>query len=152
MLTRGMVKPREAKFLTHVNKIPNSCWLWTGSTDSKYGLFLIQGRRRKTHRISYALYKGDVPDNLFVCHSCDVMRCVNPEHLFLGTCADNMHDMQCKHRSTLGERAASAKFSNQEANAIREAVWLGLRIRAAARLFNTSHTTIREIMSFKRYR
>jgi len=68
------------------------CWLWTGATDTRgYGRYMIKGKRHRAHR--YALrYEG----SLYVCHTCDTPRCVNPEHLFLGTQADNMQDRYWK--------------------------------------------------------
>ena len=81
-----------------------SCWLWKlcVSTDG-YGRVRVgntaTGRHlTTTHRHSWTLCYGPIPDGLFVLHRCDVRACVRPDHLFVGTQADNMHDMIAKGR------------------------------------------------------
>src|SRR5688572_10264945 len=74
---------------------PDGCWLWIGSTHKNgYGLF----KQTFAHRYSYVLYKGEIENKLFVCHSCDTPLCVNPNHLFLGSQTDNLRDMTLKGR------------------------------------------------------
>jgi hypothetical protein len=87
---------------------PNTgCWLWIGGW-APFGHGVIRmGSKAKgqiykmAHRVAYELYKGPIPDGMCVCHKCDVPQCVNPEHLFLGTYADNMHDMWKKGRARI---------------------------------------------------
>ena len=77
----------------------SGCWLWRSTIVFKgYGQFYLNGKSRFAHRASWLLHKGAIPGGLFVCHTCDVPRCVNPEHLFLGTNKDNMQDMARKGR------------------------------------------------------
>lgn len=75
------------------------CWLWTGRlTDKGYGVISLKGKDHLTHRLSYMLHFGPIPDGLLVCHACDIPNCVNPDHLFLGTVTDNNRDCAAKGR------------------------------------------------------
>lgn len=76
----------------------DKCWHWKRGTDSNgYGRIGWHGRVEGAHRVAYELTYGH-PGNLFVCHHCDNPICCRPEHLFLGTAADNMRDMVAKGR------------------------------------------------------
>ena len=78
----------------------HGCWEWTGSRHPKgYGqINRGDGRPEKAHRISWMKFRGPIPAGLHVLHRCDNPACVNPDHLFLGTNGDNMHDKQVKGR------------------------------------------------------
>lgn len=78
----------------------SGCWLWELSIGNHgYGNARWGGKTQTAHRLSYRAFVGEIPDDAFVLHSCDVKSCVNPDHLKLGTHAENMDDMarRCRH-------------------------------------------------------
>lgn len=93
-----------ARFWGKVNRnTETGCWLWTASTIRGYGQFHLArtGQEQRVvyaHRFAWIITNGPIADNLQVCHHCDTPRCVNPNHLFLGTAQDNLNDARAKGR------------------------------------------------------
>jgi len=90
------ILPRfESKF-----KKTNGCWEWQANISIYgYGYFWMDRKNQRAHRVAYKLYKGDIPSGMIVCHSCDNRKCVNPDHLWIGSNADNQIDCVVKGRN-----------------------------------------------------
>jgi hypothetical protein len=72
------------------------------------------------HRVAYEVFVGPIePEELYTCHHCDCRPCINPKHLFLGTCADNLADMVAKGRQAFGERNGNAKLTEEQVGQIK---------------------------------
>jgi hypothetical protein len=121
----------------------DACWDWTGSAgNSGYGTFFGDDKRFwGAHRWAWFDSNGEIPDGMFVCHSCDNKLCCNPGHLFLGTHQDNMDDMCSK------DRGGRAKVTNIQARNIRQRYELGLGTQAAlAREYHVTQASIWKIV------
>lgn len=101
---------------------PKECWEWKGATTKGHGTIRISRKQYYTHRLSWEIHYGS-PGTLDVLHQCDNGRCVNPEHLFLGTQQDNMQDMNKKGRRRTrplrGEENSQSKLTWDEVREIR---------------------------------
>ena len=114
-----MKKNTAEEFWRQVDR-SGECWLWQGRCQHKgYGLFTWQGRTQGAHRISMQLAGLD-PNAVMVCHHCDEPRCVNPQHLFLGTAKTNNDDKISKGRHCYGEQHPLSKLTAEQVGEIRQ--------------------------------
>ena len=125
------------------------CMLWTGShLHNGYGLFWDVGLQKSVlvHRKVWELEFGEIPSGLFVCHTCDIKDCINIDHLFLGTAADNWHDLLSKGYRTHTYRPRPSEDTLKS-------VYLDDRgYRLLASFFDLSHSVVYSIKKGRSYR
>jgi len=106
----------------------NGCTIYTGAKyHGGHGAFYMDGKQVHAHRVAYELYVGEIPKDMCVCHKCDVPSCVNPDHLFLGTQADNMQDKLNKGRQLKGSDIKSSKLDESLVSSIKRRLREGAR-------------------------
>ncbi len=144
-------KETHARFMRFVVKHDgDGCWLWTGHTADGYGRFYTAEANitqpGKAHRFAYTSWIGPIPRGQYVLHRCDVRACVRPDHLFLGTHADNMHDMAVKGRANrpnkVGEECVSSRLSNESVRQVRALLQLGITHKWIGDAFGVSRPTV----------
>lgn len=141
-------------------KSDNECWNWTNKRTNGRGYgrtYTGYAKWMYAHRASWLINKGPIPDGLFVCHKCDNPSCCNPNHLWLGTNADNQkdkfakgRDWQSRHPEKLcrGENHPRCKLTDEQVLEIRQTYkpWMGGKL---ARKFRCSPSTIHLIVKGK---
>lgn len=101
------------------------CWVWNACyRKTGYGAFGIGNYVDYAHRAAWRIYKGDIPESMYVCHKCDVRGCVNPDHLFIGTAKENMQDASKKGRVKLPAASYASNENHQVAKLTNEQVLL----------------------------
>lgn len=147
----------ESRFWSYVEKT-ETCWLWTGTlTANGYGRLRVGRKKVLAHRLAYELTNGPIPVGIRACHDCDknypvgdttYRRCVRPDHLFLGTDADNMADSKRKGRNARGERGGMARFTEAQILEMRRRYKVGgVTQRKLAAEYGTSQTVVWGILS-----
>jgi hypothetical protein len=124
-----------------------------GGTTFGYGIFSAEGKSVRAHRYAWEMVHGPIPRGLFACHRCDNRKCVNPDHLFLGTSRDNMHDMIAKGRarypghpeSSKGERNGNARLTESQAIEIIQELSTGTCARRLAERYGVTPAMIGHI-------
>lgn len=146
---RYRVASAKQRLLARISKNDSTgCWEFTGCLDSKgYGLLTINNISHKAHRISYQEFVGEIPNCLFVLHKCDNRKCVNPEHLFVGTHIENMQDMVNKGRSQRrsGSKHHNAKLTESDIPEIRKRLANGDVPAKIAEKYSVHSTVITKI-------
>lgn len=141
-------KPVKERFMSHVRPVESGCWEWTASRHVKgYGWFKFEGKITTAQRVSWRLFHGEIPPGISVLHRCDNPPCVNPEHLFLGTPAENTADMIAKGRQAFGPRHPNTKLSFTQVEEIRR-LWAtgSMTQREIGRQFGVSPSRVSSIV------
>jgi hypothetical protein len=140
-----------ARFWSKVQK-GTGCWLWTGGLNKPngYGQIEVEGRHALTHRVAWQLAHPEQPvrSPLCVLHHCDNPQCVNPDHLFLGTHADNMHDMFDKERRVQprGEGHGMSKLTDADVLLIRSRHMQRISAHRLSLEFGVVRSTVQRIV------
>ncbi len=152
------MKPELKRFEKHIDRHSSQtgCWLWTGSLNwNGYGYFYPGPGRtvrvERAHRASWRLFCGMIPEGFLVLHRCDIRRCVNPDHLYLGTTQDNTNDRDSRGRHWVrsGEDHGMSKLTAAKVREIRATVgYWGVKRRLAKR-FKVSESLICSIRNGK---
>lgn len=146
-------KTSDVRFFEKVDvRSPDECWPWLGNLDAQgYGYLVMRGRPWRASRFMYMSRKGPLHPELFVLHSCDNPLCVNPDHLRLGTAADNSRDMVTRGRQCAreGEKNTQAKLNEGDVRAILAS---SASVSELADMFGVTHGAISMIRSRKRWR
>jgi len=115
-------RPLADRIAEKVRICDSGCHEWTGRLQPNgYGQVHRGGKTVYAHRAAWEVANGQLPEGAFVMHTCDNRRCVNPDHLRIGTFQDNMDDMTAKLRQAHGARNGHAKMSAEDVRAIRAA-------------------------------
>ena len=124
-------------FVSNTLMQPNGCIEWQGKPEpvGGYGVIGHKKKRYYTHRVSWAKFRGEIPDGLMVCHRCDNRRCVNPNHLFLGTGRENIADRDAKGRMCRGHRQHLSRLTLEQVLEIRRG---GKLLRECAHQYGVS--------------
>jgi hypothetical protein len=128
------------------------CHLWVGLKDRHgYGTLKYNGKMVRAHRLAWMATRGEIPEGMHVLHKCDVRLCINPDHLFLGTNADNMRDRDQKgrHWSPAGEAHYAAKLTEDVVRAIRASAENGVIV---GRRYGISHKYVSDIRLGKKWK
>lgn len=138
------------RFFAKVQKgEPHECHPWIARRDAKgYGIFYANDESFRAHRVAWVIANGPIPDGLLVLHRCDNPSCVNPEHLFLGTNADNAADKVAKGRVSRqkGELCGTSKLTDQGVRSMRTMRKLGISIRDISLHFQVTKSAVKAVL------
>ncbi len=130
----------------------SDCIEWGGGRISGgYGITRVDGKIKYAHRLAYEMAHGvTLSSNQHVLHACDNPPCVNPDHLSVGSHADNMADRQRKGRTARGARLPHTKLSEEQVSEIRQLKRDGMVQAHIARAYGVSAACISEIVNYRK--
>lgn len=139
----------KCKLLSGVVIQENGCWIYRKSSSGSYSKVRWESKWISAHRASYEVFKGSVEDKKWVCHTCDIPKCINPDHLFVGSASENRKDAVFKKRAALGENSPLAKYTDHQVEEIRLLRQEGFTYERLVRIFNCSMAYIYNIVKNK---
>lgn len=127
------------------------CWPWQACDNGAgYGRLRIGRRTVSATRLSYQIFKGDIPPGRHVLHTCDNPQCVNPHHLYLGDAKRNMQDYLDRHcEDGLPPRRGHGRLRREDVPVIRQRYAQGERMPALAQEYGVDKTTISQCVRGK---
>ncbi len=130
------------RFLAKVKRVESGCHEWQTETNrGGYGKIWFRGKPSvPAHRVAYTLFVSPIPEGRHVLHRCDNRKCVNPEHLFLGSNRDNVSDMDGK-----GRRGTKSRLTYEDVGKIRQMLAERYSQAVIAKSFGVDQTTISRI-------
>lgn len=134
----------------------SGCIEWQGCLIRGYGQIRVRKPSNKlflTHRLSWILKNGEIPEGMDVCHTCDNPKCINSDHLFIGTRSENMKDMVSKGRqgNTRGEKSGMAKLDTNSIVEIKRLCASGVTQAVVASMYSVHPSHVSRIVSSKRW-
>lgn len=137
--------------------LKNGCIVWTGYVEKTgYATMRFKGNRIKVHRASWIAHNGDIPDGLLILHKCDNRKCINPDHLFIGTQQDNMDDMKTKGRDNRvgvkGSKNHNTNIDEVDVKMIRQRFIDGESRKTLMCDYQLGKTTLQSILSNKSWK
>lgn len=139
----------KCKILEGIKKQENGCWLYKQTASGPYGKIRWKAKWYSAHRSSYEVFIGPIEEGKWICHKCDVPKCVNPEHLFKGSPSENRKDCFSKKRAATGQDSNWSKFNDIQVQEMRLLKQEGFTFDRIARIFNCSFTYISKITKQK---
>lgn len=155
----SLTERQKKNFAAKVKKTNiDECWIWTGGgvARCKYGYFQVGKQSYPAHRVAYFLEHPTEDQSCCVLHKCDNPPCCNPNHLFLGSEADNSHDRDAKRRGAIpdnrGSRHGLSKLTESQVSSIRQMYSGSISQSDLARLFGVGQDQISRIVNRKRWK
>lgn len=148
LILHESLKDLKQRLLAKTTIQDDGCWFCSaGGDESRYGTIWYLGSNISNHIASWMVHRGPIPIGLQVLHTCDVKRCICPEHLFIGTVGDNMQDKHAKgrHDPRYGALNPCAVLDDEKVREIRFFLQSGMSNADIARHFNISPSVISNI-------